>query len=146
MLLSIALSSDMILRIFLLICFLCPLLFAFTLMLWERSGSPVIATLTDKATGKVYEISSWETSIGRAKLCDVVLSYATVSRLHAVITRRKKSWIIFDTNSSLGIKVNGLIVKNKASLYDGDTISLGGAEFIFRALELPVRKKKTRKK
>ena len=146
MLLSIALSSEMLLRIFLLVCFLCPLVFAFTLMLWERSDSPVIATLTDKATGDIYEISSWETSIGRARLCDVVLAYGTVSRLHEVITRRKKSWIIFDTNSSLGIKVNGLIVKSKASLYDGDVITLGDVDFTFSALELPEYKNQRKKK
>ena len=46
--------------------------------------------------GTQLDLIHWENTIGRAKGCDVVLDYPTVSRSHAVITRSDEgAWTIF---------------------------------------------------
>lgn len=74
-------------------------------------------------------ITHWETLVGRAKSCDVVLEYPTISRSHAVLTRYDDgSWTISDIGSKGGILVNGKAVSMEAVGYD-DVISLGGVPF-----------------
>lgn len=74
-------------------------------------------------------ITHWETLLGRAKSCDVVLEYPTISRSHAVLTRYDDgSWTISDIGSKGGILVNGKPVSMEVVDF-GDKISLGGVEF-----------------
>ncbi len=74
-------------------------------------------------------ITHWETLLGRAKFCDVVLEYPTISRSHAVLTRYDDgSWTISDIGSKGGILVNGKPVSMEVVDF-GDKISLGGVEF-----------------
>lgn len=74
-------------------------------------------------------ITHWETLVGRAKSCDVVLEYPTISRSHAVLTRYDDgSWTISDIGSKGGILVNGTAVSMEAVGYD-DVITLGGVPF-----------------
>lgn len=74
-------------------------------------------------------ITHWETLLGRAKSCDVVLEYPTISRSHAVLTRYDDgSWTISDIGSKGGILVNGKPVSMEVVEF-GDRISLGGVEF-----------------
>ena len=44
--------------------------------------------LIDQVDGQRYALNMWETSIGRSKHCDLVIGYETISRNHAVISRR----------------------------------------------------------
>lgn len=89
------------------------------------------ASLVESATGHILDISQSETSIGRAKSCDIVVSDISVSRFHAVLSRRSTGWMIFDTNSTSGIVVNGKKIDKKIILDDGDTIKFGKSEYIF---------------
>lgn len=89
------------------------------------------ASLVETATGHIIDISQSETSIGRAKSCDIVVPEASVSRFHAVLSRRSTGWMIFDTNSTAGIVLNGRKIEKKAFLDDGDKIKFGGSEYIF---------------
>ena len=57
------------------------------------------ALFIDKIDNKQYPVTTWETSIGRSASCDIVLSFDTVSRFHAVLTKQKKGWVITDTLS-----------------------------------------------
>ena len=95
-----------------------------------------IGYVVNAANGDSMALRSFETSIGRSKLCDIVLNYNTVSRFHAVIARRGGKWILFDTNSKTGTYVNKDRVVEKKLLENGDTLIFGNAMFKFYE-ELP---------
>lgn len=99
----------------------------------SRPRREVMATLQNLANGDEIEITTWETSIGRSRSCDVVLAYGTVSRSHAVLSLRKEGWFIFDTDSKTGVFVNGEQIEKKARIYDGDTLSFGTASLQFHS-------------
>jgi pSer/pThr/pTyr-binding forkhead associated (FHA) protein len=62
--------------------------------------------------------------IGRSPAADIVLDDASVSRRHALITRRGGQTVILDDRSRNGVHVNGMRV-TEADLHDGDTIVCG---------------------
>jgi pSer/pThr/pTyr-binding forkhead associated (FHA) protein len=64
------------------------------------------------------------THIGRSPAADVVLDDASVSRRHALITRRGDRTVILDDRSLNGVFVNGKRV-TEADLADGDAIAVG---------------------
>ena len=99
----------------------------------KRPRTKTVAFLVNAKSGESVPLHYWETSIGRSSSCDVVLNYPTVSRFHAVISRRKGSWIIFDTGSKTGILVNGEKIKDKSEIGDGDSIIFGNAAYYFSA-------------
>ncbi len=113
------------------------LLLAFALLvcvlsLFIRPAKRTIrASLVDGETGHILDISRAETSIGRSSTCDIALPDPSVSRFHAVLSMRSKSWMIFDTNSTAGVEVNGQKIDKKADLHDGDLVRFGNVEFIF---------------
>ena len=79
--------------------------------------------------GDRLPVTHWETLLGRAKNCDVVLDYPTIYRSHAVLTRYDDgSWTISDVGSKGGIQVNGQTTSMEVVSF-GDKISLGGVEF-----------------
>lgn len=97
------------------------------------------ASLVDSSNGHIVDISRSETSIGRAKACDLVISDISVSRFHAVLSRRSTGWMIFDTNSTSGIKLNGKKIEKKALLKDGDSLLFGKSEYIFYSTAVTTR-------
>lgn len=109
----------------------------------------VYGCLIDTDDYTQYNITMLETSIGRSAAQDIRIDNPTISKSHAVISRRLDSWHIYDLNSSWGIVVNGQKIKDSAVIKDGDTITLGGSSFDFSVLDDPVtvvgnkRKKKT---
>ena len=75
-------------------------------------------------------ITHWENIIGRSRGSDIVVSFSTVSRSHAVLTRYDDgSWSVTDIGSRGNVTVNGKKIRVKAVNY-GDVISLGGVEMI----------------
>jgi pSer/pThr/pTyr-binding forkhead associated (FHA) protein len=62
--------------------------------------------------------------IGRSPASEIVLDDASVSRRHALITRRGERTVILDDRSRNGVHVNGARV-SEADLHDGDTIVCG---------------------
>ena len=100
---------------------------AMTLLRFRKE--PEIWGWLSRPGGSRYAVTHWETLLGRARNCDVVLQYPTISRTHAVLTRYDDgSWTISDVGSKGGIQVNGRSVSMEVVEY-GDTISLGGVEF-----------------
>ncbi|MDY3937583.1 MAG: FHA domain-containing protein [Oscillospiraceae bacterium] len=89
------------------------------------------ATLVDDFDGGLIDISHAETSIGKAKTCDIVLTYMSVSRFHAVLSNSQNGWMIYDTHSSYGTFVNGKAIDKKSELKSGDVIQIGAGEFTF---------------
>jgi pSer/pThr/pTyr-binding forkhead associated (FHA) protein len=62
--------------------------------------------------------------IGRSPAADIVLDDASVSRRHALVTRRGENTVILDDRSLNGLHVNGERV-SEAVLRDGDAIGVG---------------------
>src|SRR4051812_15654316 len=62
--------------------------------------------------------------IGRSPGADIVLDDASVSRRHAVVTRRGEATVVLDDRSLNGVRVNGVRVSEK-QLADGDTVVVG---------------------
>lgn len=102
--------------------------------------------IIDMRTGEKYALNMWETSIGRSNTCDIVISYNTVSRSHAVISRRIDGWYIYDLNSKSGIKVNGVVCEKKTTINNNDIISLSGIPFRFEVINDPVQRVGKKKK
>lgn len=97
------------------------------------------ASLVESKTGHIIDVSQFETSIGRAKTCDIVIQDMSVSRFHAVLSRRANGWQIFDTNSTSGTYVNAGKIKKSQLLNDGDHINFGSSEFVFYSTAVTTR-------
>ncbi len=75
-------------------------------------------------------VTHWENIIGRAKGCDLVVDFSTVSRNHAVLTRYDDgSWSLTEIGGRGAMTVNGEPTK-VCALHYGDIISLGGMEMM----------------
>jgi hypothetical protein len=72
--------------------------------------------------------------IGRDPQNDVVLDDRRVSRKHAEVRLRLGRYTLYDLQSTNGTYVNGRRVAEKV-LEDGDKISIGGLEIVFRSVE-----------
>ncbi len=102
-----------------------------------------IGYLINAANRDRMPLKTAETSIGRSNTCDIVLNYNTVSRFHAVITKRNGKWILFDTNSKTGTLVNKDRVIGRKYLENGDIVVFGNAVFKFFE-ELPLEAEYTK--
>ncbi len=123
--------------------------------------------IIDMLKGERYALNMWETSIGRGASCDITLTYDNVARTHAVFTRRIDGWYIHNINyvkwkrlaelegkisrssrknTSSIIRVNGTKVEDKATVSDGDIITLGNVRLRFEVADDPVQKVGKRKK
>lgn len=67
-------------------------------------------------------------------LCDKIIKDPTVSRIHAEIIRVDEHWYLFDMNSKNGTSLNRTMLpaEKKVPLQDGDAVSFGAANYIFR--------------
>ena len=107
------------------------------LILW-RCAKPLLKFQREPETwawlvmpdGNQLPITHWENIIGRARGCDIVVDFPTVSRNHAVLTRYDDgSWSITDIGSRGAVMVNGEQTALAAVEY-GDRINLGGVEIV----------------
>lgn len=94
-----------------------------------------LAQLVDQSTGSIIDIDRWETSIGKSKSNDIVLTTPDISRFHAVIAKKRKDWVITDTFSKTGVEVNGEKVEDKCVITDGDVITIGSTNLKFLCAE-----------
>lgn len=140
--------SSFLLQIILFSCLGIVLLVSVISLFIKPAKRTIRASLVESDTGHIVDISRAETSIGRAKTCDLVITDISVSRFHAVLSKRKTGWIIFDTNSTSGVRLNGKKIEKKAVLKDGDTLNFGKSEYIFYSTAVTTRQQivqKTRK-
>jgi serine/threonine protein kinase len=81
------------------------------------------------------ELQDDETTIGRAGSSDIFLDRDDLtSRHHALLKRKNNGYVIFDRRSANGVQVNGQQLQGESGfdLVDGDHISIGNYELIFR--------------
>lgn len=82
-----------------------------------------------------FLLTSEEISVGRAGSSDLLLDYDNLtSRHHALLRRIGEHTLIFDKRSNNGVFINGqrIEVEQGYELADGDHISIGSYELIFR--------------
>jgi len=103
----------------------------------KKTGT--IGYLVNSANGDQIPLMGFETAIGRSNACDITLTYTTVSRFHAVLTKRHGQWLLFDTHSKTGTYVNGEKIDDAflrpTEVKSGDTLVFGNAIFTFYDLE-----------
>jgi len=97
----------------------------------RRKFVPQEAFLFSVVTRDKLPLERCENAVGRSPRCDVVLNYPTISRYHAVIALRREGWILFDTGSQVGTKLNGEFIDLRAPLQHGQMITFGSMEFLF---------------
>ncbi len=68
-----------------------------------------------------------EVTIGRDALCDLSVTLADVSRVHARVRRRGDGWFVEDADSRNGTWLNGERVETPTPIGHGDTLRVGSA-------------------
>lgn len=72
-------------------------------------------------------------TIGRSGQCDVRLDDASASAEHARVRREGDAWFLYDLASANPTKVGGVVV-HRHELADGDRVTIGASELVFRLL------------
>lgn len=80
--------------------------------------------------GKRHLISAKGVKIGSARHNDIVLKHESVSEDHCSVTLKNGEWVIADSNSVNGLRVNGTYY-HQAALSPGDEILLGDVRLRF---------------
>ena len=103
-------------------------------VLYETDGRP-----------QVFNLAKAEASIGRSNENDIVLNDFSVSRRHAVLRREGDAWVIYDNQSTNGVKINDRPVP-RSPVVDGDRAGIGTFVLRFReektaAVQTPAAKR-----
>jgi hypothetical protein len=69
-------------------------------------------------------------TIGRTQDCDLRLTDLSVSRQHALLTRRDDGWLLSDLGSHNGTRLNGWLVREAVPVRAGDLVEFGSAAFV----------------
>jgi hypothetical protein len=81
--------------------------------------------------GTKHDLDGGHAVIGRSKDCDIQLPDPNVSRRHAEVRQEGAAYWVIDLDSTNGMEVNGRRQK-RAKLRQGDRITLGSTELVFR--------------
>ncbi len=103
----------------------------------EPAGMAAYLVIVSPFIEEPYEVllRSDETTIGRAGSSDILLDHDNLtSRHHALLKRENGRYYVYDRHSANGVQVNGqqLGGDDGCALEDGDHISIGNYELIFR--------------
>jgi pSer/pThr/pTyr-binding forkhead associated (FHA) protein len=71
------------------------------------------------------------TRIGRDPAADIDVRGLLVGRTAATVSRRPAGWFLSSGGGLRRPRVNGVAVRQAVLLKDGDTIAIGGAQFVF---------------
>ncbi len=102
-----------------------------TVLLNAVPEQPPAAALYDYTTLQRYPLQGTRVVIGRGTSCDIIINDPSVSRHHGEILRDENGWLIRDTGSTNGTRVNGEHV-NQSRIYNGDVLGLGAVQLEFQ--------------
>lgn len=88
--------------------------------------------------GKVYEVSSSGSAIGRMLGHHLSRDDSSVSARHVEIFKNGRFWSIKNNGAANGLLVNGRMT-TRATLVDGDEVTIGGMELVFQCDGQPPR-------
>jgi pSer/pThr/pTyr-binding forkhead associated (FHA) protein len=106
-----------------------------TLVVPELSSAPRLQVSSGPQEGAVFPLDKPKMVIGRAgreQRWDIMLSDRSVSRPHAQILRVDEDFVLTDLGSANGTLVNGEAIQEAAPLKNGDAITAGETQLIFR--------------
>ena len=94
-------------------------------------------------SGKKFDVKQGVTSIGRSGTNDIVIGDDSVSKEHAKIkyVEDKDTYKIYDLVSTNGTYVNDQKVEAPIELKDGDTVTIGEIDLVFKRVKIRKVKK-----
>lgn len=93
-------------------------------------ASSVKASLLRVKTGKILALTEAIFRIGRDPSCELRVNDRHASRVHAEIRREGDAFVLYDRSAN-GTWVNGVRVKERRTLAQGDKVRVAGERFIF---------------
>src|SRR5262245_44677243 len=76
-----------------------------------------------------HQLRDGDTLIGRAAICDLVISAPTISRQHARVRLTEGRVFVSDAGSTYGTLVNGKPITGEHELKSGDSFVIGHLQF-----------------
>lgn len=95
-------------------------------------GLPRTAAVVIRGTEQEITLALDRYVLGRLNSCDICLPDANASREHAMIERDGTGWALVDLGSTNGTLINGLVVDRRVRLREGDVITVGITELVYR--------------
>ncbi len=103
-------------------------------MLSVKNPKETWGYLSSPDLGK-FPISHWECTVGRARHCDVIVKFATISRTQCALIRNDKGqWRVHNLADKNITKINGMELTMDMPLEHGDTLSFGGIDMKFESI------------
>lgn len=103
----------------------------------QESYEPEVWAHLEFSDGAKAEVRHWESLIGSAKSCDVVIPRKSVGRTHAALIRSDRgAWHVYDLGSGGGT-ANGAVNDdgNGLEVHSGDTLFFADAAAVFHPLD-----------
>jgi len=85
---------------------------------------PILVVQEGKLAGRRWPLDKPAITLGRGEECDIVLPDRQVSRVHVRVLRDSDGFHVEDLGSKNGTYVNGMPVKDRVKLQDGDEIQV----------------------
>ena len=93
-----------------------------------------LVSFTWNKEGQDYRLLEGKTSIGGDGKCDITVPDSEVSGHHATILYRNDTFRIKDEFSTNGTHIDGNEIVDQVLLNDGNTLTIGKTEFLFRKI------------
>jgi len=85
---------------------------------------PILVVQEGQLAGRRWPMDRPSITLGRGEECEIVLPDRQVSRMHVRVSRGDDGFYVEDLGSKNGTYVNGLPVKDRVRLQDGDEIQI----------------------
>ena len=93
-----------------------------------------LVSFTWNKEGQDYQLREGKTLIGADSSSDIALGDSEVSGLHCTLLYRSEKFLLKDEFSTNGTFVNGDEIDTQIELSDGDKITVGKTNFLFREI------------
>lgn len=92
---------------------------------------PQLIRIGDLLEGETFSLTEQHTTLGRTEDNTILLPDASVSRRHATISSDAGRYVVVDSGSSNGTRLNGQLVMQPTLLSPGDMVRFGNVRFVF---------------
>ena len=89
-----------------------------------NQAAPILVVQEGQLAGRRWRVDTDAITLGRGEECDIVLPDRQVSRVHARVSRADDGFYVEDLGSKNGTYVNGMPVRDRVKLQDGDEIQV----------------------